>query len=134
MFDTREFLLSLAAPEFIAADGTRFRGRVLSLPQWQAFEGRMQAARNQQLDWRALQALILDLCDAFFPRGRRFWTRRFWRPVRWHVSRLPPVGQMRAMWDFMQSQGQAAGMEVTPPPGTSPLRPDLNAAASSVPS
>lgn len=112
VFDTREYIASQEPPVFVAADGTRYVGRVLSMPQWQRFEERVGKAKNKELAWPELQRLILDLCDAFFPPSGSFWSyltgRR--RTVRWHVQRLPPIVQMQALWDFMRSQASAAGV------------------------
>lgn len=113
MFDSQQFLAALERPRFIAPNGTEFVGRVLSIDEWQPYELRMQAASRGDLAWPALRRLLRDLTFAFFPRGWRFWTARFWRSCWWHVTRLPPVGQLRAVHSFMLSQGRAMGL--TPP-------------------
>lgn len=120
VFDSREYMRSLEPPRFVAPDGTEYVGRVLSLPQWQRYEARVTAAKNRQLDWAEVNKLILDLCDAFFPPTGSLWSyvtgRR--RTVRWHVSRMTPVMQMAALWDFMKSQGKASGVLLPETPGT----------------
>lgn len=115
MFDTREYLKSLEPPTFVSADGRPYVGRVLSLHEWQRFEPRMAAARAHKLAGDDLRRLIEDLVGAFFPRGRKFWTRDFWQPVAWHIRKLPPIGQLRACYDFMRSQGRALGTELPEP-------------------
>lgn len=111
MFDSIAYMAATRPPEFIAVDGTRFIGRLLSVDEWQPYEVRMQAASRGELAWPALRDLLRDLTREFFPRGFAFWRRRFWRPCWWYVNRLPPVGQLRAVYSFMQSQGTALGME-----------------------
>ena len=121
MFDSREYLEAIRPPEFIGSDGARFVGRLLSIDEWQPYEERMRAASRGELTWPDLQRLLADLTRAFFPRGWRAWTARFWRPCWWYVRRLPPLGQLRAVYSFMQSQGKALGLE-TPDLGTSTRR------------
>lgn len=121
MFDSREYLEALEPPVFIAQNGVRFVGRVISVDEWEPFKERMLAV-GEATDFTAVFRLHRDLTQLFFPRGRRFWTRRFWRPAWWYVSRLPPLGQMKAVYSFMQSQVRALGQELPPPtPGLKKL-------------
>lgn len=112
MFDSRQYLESLEPPVFIAPDGSRFIGRILSIEEWQPFEMRMQAAGRGELTGQQMLAFMYQITSAFFPRGWRFWTKRWWRPCAWHIRRLPPVGQLRAVYSFMRSQRLALGMEM----------------------
>lgn len=111
MFDSREYLESLEPPQFIAADGTTFVGRVVSVDEWEPLKERMAAASGGTFDVKTLNALLRDLTYLFFPRGWRFWTKKFWRPAWWYVRRLPSLGQLQATWSFMRSQARALGQE-----------------------
>lgn len=112
MFDSKQYLESLEPPVFIAPDGSRFIGRILSIDEWQPFEMRMQMAGRGELTGPQLFKLLRDITGAFFPRGWRFWSRRWWRGCWYHVHRLPPIGQLRAVYSFMLSQRQALGLEM----------------------
>lgn len=107
LFDSREYLEALRPPEFVAPNGTRYRGKLLSVDEWQPFEERLRAAQAGQLVGPALHALLRDLTSAMFPRDWRFWKRSCWQ----QVKRLPPVGQLRAVYTFLQSQGEALGVK-----------------------
>ena len=116
MFDAQEYLAAIEPPTFVAPNGKKYVGRVLSTDEFIPYQVAMrEVTAGEQLDWRRLQRVLLRLTRAFFPKPRwRFWERS---AASW-VRTLPPVGQMRAMWDFMASQGKASGMEsVTPTPG-----------------
>lgn len=117
MFDSKQYLAGLEPPTFIASDGSKFVGRLLSVEEWLPYESRMQQASLGEMTGIQMRAFIRDLVMVFFPRGWRLWTRRWWRPCWWYVRRLPPVGQLRAVHSFMESQREGLGIE-SPPLGT----------------
>jgi hypothetical protein len=120
MFDTQEYLATVEPPKFKAADGTLYSGRILSVDEFEPIQLLFRNAKKDgknRIEWRLMQKLLLKITDAFFPHP-------WYKPgmsVRDHVAKLPPVGQMRAVWDFMQSQRVSLGLErqiQQPIPGT----------------
>lgn len=112
MFDAREYLATFEVPVFIAPNGRRYEGRILSADEWAPLQAKLKNVENVR--WPELQRVLFELTDAIFPKPRwRIWERS----VRDWLKRLPPVGQMRAVWSFMQSQASALGMEMKPSPG-----------------
>lgn len=127
MFDAQAYLAALEPPVFIAPNGRRYVGKVLSVDEWEPFQEAMRDITTAQAKappyaagdgWKPLQQVLYRLTDAFFPRPWwRFWQRR----VSYWIRRLPPEGQVKAVWDFMRSQGKASGMANLPAtPGMTP--------------
>lgn len=109
-FNAKEYLDSLEPPEFVAPDGTKYVGRILSADQFHRYRAELQSAKdNGELRWPQLQRVMFKLTACMFPH--HWWQFRRRSVVSW-LKQLPPAGQMRAVWDFMRSQGKAFGTEV----------------------
>lgn len=116
MFDARAVMAAYEPPTFVALNGRKYVGQHLSYLEWLPFETRFRALAQGGMNHTELRSLIKDFTRALFPR--RPWWNIFRRRATYHILRLPPIPQMQAMWDFMQSQATALGIEVgTLPPG-----------------
>lgn len=118
VFNAKEYLEALQPPRFVAPDGTEYVGRILSADEWEPLQLSMRRSSAEGTRWKDVHSNIRRICDAMFPPPR-FHRLRGLRSVADWISLLPPVGQMRAVWDFMQSQARAQGVTLTPSPGTS---------------
>lgn len=104
-------MASLAPPTYRAQNGAVYVGRVLSADEVTPLE---TALRDAGGDWYKTKLALRAVTKAYFPRDwRRPWRRTVWS---W-IKRLPPIGQMAAVWDFMQSQASALGVTLPLPPG-----------------
>ncbi len=117
MFDAQAYLTTLEPPVYIDRAGKKHTGRVLGADQWLMFQHSLRASDNVD---RILQRIVAHI----FPHP--WW--KIWRhSVRWDIWQLPPIGRMRAVWNFMQSQAKAMGVSF---PGTFPtLQPPLDSMA-----
>lgn len=115
-FDSQQYMAALQPPTFIALNGRKYVGRILSVDEWQPYQIQMRDAGRGDgtVDWNKLRKVMYNITKALFPKP--WW--KFWeRGAIYWLRKLPPVGQMRAVWDFMQSQAKALGMELKPTPG-----------------
>ncbi len=79
------------------------------------------ALRGAGKDWAKTQAAMKAVTEACFPQSH--WAR-LWRvnPVWRYVRKLPPPGQMKAIWDFIERQVIALGLSMPSTPGIAAWR------------
>lgn len=121
MFDAQEYVAALEVPTFKAQDGTIYRGRILSVDQWLPLAASMRSAKADKAPL-ATRHMVRRLVMAFFPHP-------WWKPghsAAYWILRLPPRGQLKAIWSFTESQGKAMGTPITPPPGVQELLSDAS--------
>lgn len=106
-FDTREWLGTLDPPEFYTGSGKKYIGRILSVEQWMPFEQilkELETEEGENISIADILHISKTITDYLFPHPR--W--KFWRkPCSYHVSKLPPIFQMKVAMDFSQAQGEA---------------------------
>lgn len=108
MFDAPVYLASIEPPVFVDLYGKKRIGRVLGTDHWLKLQSRLRLARANDMNPAELNAAMIGFVEAVFPHSRwKFWEKS----VAWHVGQLPQEGRVRAVWDFMQSQAKALGME-----------------------
>ena len=119
MFDAKQYLDSFEAPLFVDPDGQEHRGILLSHQQWLPLQKHLNALANiNTLTIDSLHEAIRLIINAIFPRP--WW--KFWSPrVSSYVMALPPTGQLKALWSFLEPQESLLGIEVTKTPGVSRL-------------
>ncbi len=110
MFDTREYLEGIEPPTFIAPNGKVYVGTVRSYDEWLPFQERLESTLGVDgLSVNNVRQIAYDLTRWLFPKP--WW--KFWqRSCVYHVMRLPPMVMVKAIFSFIQSQGQALGVEI----------------------
>lgn len=106
MFDEKQYLDSLVAPEYRARDGKTFVGAILSADEVAPLEAKLRGAGKS---WAKTQEAMQAVVEACFPRSE--WAR-LWQvhPVWRYIRKLPPPGQIKAVWDFIAAQLTALGI------------------------
>ena len=119
MFDSREYLADLEPPVFVAPNGRKYVGRILSHPQWVPLQGYLNDLSDRgSMTNEKIHLAAARISRAMFPKP--WW--KFWQhSATWFIMRLPPTGQLKALWSFMDSQGPALGVVMDPSPGTKQL-------------
>ncbi len=126
VFDAREVEEVFKPPTFISKHGRKYVGQHISVPEWMPLERQLQIlgqmGEDTVTDYTIIRATTLRITKKMFPKPWwQFWTWHY-RSVAWHVLRLAPIPQMRALWDFLQCQAQALGREIKAVnPGTKKL-------------
>jgi len=110
MFDASSYLATLEPPVYVDRAGRKHVGRILGADQWLAFQ---QSLR----DTKGIDPVLRRIVTNIFPHP---WWKIWQRSVARDIWQLPPIGRMRAVWDFMQSQAKAMGVSF---PGTFPQLP-----------
>lgn len=109
-FDAKEYLASFSPPEFVAADGTRYVGRILSHEQWLPFEQRFHKLGDGEADYQEIFDLTKDLSRAMFPKP--WW--KFWKTsVTRQLLKLPPMAWLAALAHFRQAQARHYGLPIS---------------------
>lgn len=111
LFDSQQYLEALGPPEFVAPNGKKYVGRILSTDQFLKYQALFRGASESGL---AQRRAMFKITAAIFPKP---WWKVRERSVASWLRTLPPVGQVRAVWDFMQSQAKAYQTTLTPSPG-----------------
>lgn len=111
--DTGPLLAALEPPAF-RHEGIEYRGRHLSILEWQTKMERMAAFGDGTMDLAAQQAFYADLCNGWFPPPPRRWGigPRVGRSVADIVLSLPPLVQDQVVASFIRSQQRANGLTV----------------------
>lgn len=113
MFDEQEYLAALEAPTFKGRDGKVFVGVILSADEVVPLEAQLRGCSQS---WDKTQAAMRAVTEACFPRP--WWKRLGPNPVWSRIKRLPPPGQMQAVWGFIVSLASALGLAKPSAPGS----------------
>jgi len=127
-FDARAYLEDLERPTYTDTRGQVHIGALVSIEEWRPVQQRMGALLEgapetgaEGLDYETLRSLIREMTDLMFPAP--WWKRLLpWcRTVTDDVLSLPPIGMLRATWDFIKAGVAATGVELEMPDSMRPL-------------
>lgn len=127
-FDAQAYLEGLEKPTYTDTRGQTHVGVVVSAEEWRPVQERMHRLLEgsteegaQGLDFETLRSLIREMTDIMFPEP--WWQRLspFHRTVTQDVLSLPPIGMLRATWDFIRSGAKAMGIDLEIPDSMRPL-------------
>lgn len=120
-FDAKRYLEALGPPTYVDSRGREHTGRVLSQAEWLPLQERLrdmaEGADEDGVDPASMRRVVARVAGTLFPRPWHQWLNPFYRSVTRDVLALPPLGQLRALWSFIQAQGRAMGTEPQAPPG-----------------
>ena len=101
VFDAREYLQATTPPVFIAPNGKRYEGRVISYPQWLPYRESLVHFATGVANDDEVEKFGRKFLKKIFPRP---WWKIWEKPVWKWIFELPPNQFIKALETFMKSQ------------------------------